>query len=143
MTECEDRPSNAALDGALCILGDRWTLLVLYEISTGTCRFNHIQRHTGMPRDRLALRLRRLEARAVICRRQYCRHPPRFEYGLTEAGRSLAPTLKALETWGARYSLTNDAGRAASSLRNPCCTHPGESVSGVPGGVAAVTSNPP
>jgi len=119
MSGCGDRPSNAALDAALCILGDRWTLLVLYEIGTGTRRFNHIQQHTGMPRDRLALRLRRLEARALICRRQYCDHPPRFEYGLTEAGRSLAPTLKALETWGARYSLTNAPGRAASSVHNP------------------------
>jgi DNA-binding HxlR family transcriptional regulator len=108
VSEGEDGPRIAALDWALHILGDRWTLLVLYEISTGTGRFNDIQRQTGTPRDRLALRLRRLEAQALICRRQYCDHPPRFEYGLTEAGSSLTPTLQALQAWGARYSRSCD-----------------------------------
>jgi DNA-binding HxlR family transcriptional regulator len=112
VSECEGGPRNVALDWALHILGDRWTLLVLSEIGTGTCRFNEIQRHTGMSRDRLSMRLRRLEARALVCRRRYCDHPPRFEYGLTDAGRSLVPALDALETWGARYSPT---GRASAT----------------------------
>lgn len=105
VSEGENGPRNTALDWALNILGDRWTLLVLYEISAGTDRFNHIQQHTGMPRDRLALRLRRLEAQAIVCRRRYRDHPPRFEYGLTEAGRALTPTLQALQAWGVRYAL--------------------------------------
>lgn len=109
MSEREGGPRNAALDWALHLLGDRWTLLVLSEISTGTCRFNDIQRQTGMSRDRLSMRLRRLEARALICRCRYCDHPPRFEYSLTEAGRSLVPALNALETWGARYLPTSCA----------------------------------
>jgi DNA-binding HxlR family transcriptional regulator len=102
--ESEVGPCNGALDWALNVLGDRWTLLILYEIGTGAHRFNHIQRNTGMSRDRLALRLRRLETRGLICRRQYCDHPPRFEYGLAEAGRSLGPAIEALHRWGARYS---------------------------------------
>jgi DNA-binding HxlR family transcriptional regulator len=101
--ERDDWPRNPAFDWVASVLGDRCTLLVLYEISTGTHRFNHIQRNTGLPRDRLTLRLRRLEAQALICRRQYCDHPPRYEYGLTEVGRSLAPALAALEVWGTRH----------------------------------------
>jgi DNA-binding HxlR family transcriptional regulator len=97
-------PCRVALDWALNVLGDRWTLLILHEIGTGARRFNHIQRNTGMSRDRLSLRLRRLEAQGLICRRQYCDHPPRFEYGLAEAGRSLGPVIGALQGWGARYS---------------------------------------
>jgi DNA-binding HxlR family transcriptional regulator len=115
MSDDEDGPRNAALDWALNILGDRWTLLILYEISAGTRRFNDIQRHTGMSRDRLSMRLRRLESRALVCRRRYCDHPPRFEYDLTEAARSLIPTLNALESWGARYSPT----RCAADGRSP------------------------
>jgi len=105
VNESEEGPRNGALDCALNMLGDRWTLLILCEIGTGTHRFNHIQRNTGVPRDRLALRLRRLETLSLICRRRYCDHPPRFEYGLTEAGRALAPTVEALQSWGARYAL--------------------------------------
>jgi DNA-binding HxlR family transcriptional regulator len=100
--EC-GRLGRAGFDWAVNVLGDRCTLLVLYEINAGTQRFNDIQRNIGMPRDRLALRLRRLQAQAVVCRHQYCDHPPRYEYGLTEAGRSLAATLAALELWGTRY----------------------------------------
>jgi DNA-binding HxlR family transcriptional regulator len=96
-------PRSTGFNWAANVLGDRCALLVLYEISTGTHRFNYIQRNTGLPRDRLALRLRRLEAQALICRRQYCEHPPRYDYGLTEAGRSLAPALAALETWGRQH----------------------------------------
>ena len=36
VSEGENGPRNTALDWALNILGDRWTLLVLYEISAGT-----------------------------------------------------------------------------------------------------------
>ncbi len=104
MGESEVSPCNAALDWALNAVRDRWTLLILYEIDTGARRFTHIQRNTGMSRDRLSLRLRRLETRGLICRRQYCDHPPRFEYGLTEAGHSLGPAIEALQGWGARYS---------------------------------------
>jgi DNA-binding HxlR family transcriptional regulator len=85
------------------VVGDRCTLLVLYQIGAGTHRFNYIQRNIGVPRDRLALRLRRLEAQALIFRRRYCDHPPRYDYGLTEAGRSLLPALTALEIWGTQH----------------------------------------
>ncbi|MBS1696215.1 MAG: helix-turn-helix transcriptional regulator [Actinobacteria bacterium] len=115
MSECEGGARNADLDWALTVLGDRWTLLVLYEISSGTVRFNDIQRYTGIPRNRLASRLRCLEGSALICRRRYCEHPPRFEYGLTDAGRSLAATLEALQVWAVRYSPSARARRVGGS----------------------------
>jgi DNA-binding HxlR family transcriptional regulator len=33
----------------------------------------------------------------------YERHPPRFEYFLTDKGRDLGPVLDALYGWGERY----------------------------------------
>jgi DNA-binding HxlR family transcriptional regulator len=94
---------TAAFDWAVNVLGDRCTLLVLYQISAGTYRFNDIQHNTGVSRDQLALRLRRLQAQSLIFRRRYCDHPPRYEYGLTDAGRSLVPALTAMEVWGAQH----------------------------------------
>ena len=104
MSKMDDEVQNSPLGWALNIVGDRWSLLALHQIGQGVRRFNDIQRHTGIPRDRLASRLRRLTTWAVIARRQYCDHPPRFEYALTEAGESLAPALDALEAWGERHS---------------------------------------
>jgi DNA-binding HxlR family transcriptional regulator len=112
VSESEVESCNAALDRALIVLGDRWTLLILSEIDTGARRFNHIQRNTGMSRDRLTLRLRRLETKGLICRRQYCDHPPRFEYDLAEAGRLLGPAIAELQDWGARYSRAGLSGTA-------------------------------
>ena len=52
--ERTDGQCKAAVDQALNIPGDRWTMLVLYEIGTGTERFNDTLQHAGMPPDRLA-----------------------------------------------------------------------------------------
>jgi DNA-binding HxlR family transcriptional regulator len=102
--ETEAGGHGGPLERALHVVGDRWSLLALHEIGHGAARFNEIQRRTGMPRDRLAQRLRRLETWSVIGRRCYCEHPPRYEYSLTEAGRSLLPVLAAMEHWGRQYT---------------------------------------
>lgn len=88
---------------SLEIVGDKWSLLVLRELSLGVHRFNDIQRHTGAPRDRIADRLRSLEHSGIIERRRYSEHPPRYEYRLTEAGRDLRPVLNSLRRWGQTY----------------------------------------
>ena len=85
---------------SLEVVGDRWSLLVLRELSLGVHRFNDIQRHTGAPRDRITDRLRSLEQSGVIERRRYSEHPPRYEYWLTDAGQDLTPVLDSLRIWG-------------------------------------------
>lgn len=110
-----DGPDASALVWAVNIVGDRWSLLTVSEIGRGVGRFNEIQRRTGIPRDRLALRLRHLEKWAVVARVPYCDHPPRFEYILTQAGRSVMPAIEALENWGRRYSFIQRAHITKSS----------------------------
>lgn len=89
---------------ALDVIGDRWSLLVLREISFGVRRFNDIRANTGAPRETLTLRLRKLEEAGVIARTRYSEHPPRDEYALTEAGEAVVPILRALRRWGERYA---------------------------------------
>jgi DNA-binding HxlR family transcriptional regulator len=95
---------------ALDVIGDRWSLLVMREIGFGVHRFNDIQRHTGMPRDRLAARLRALEQAGIITRRPYSEHPPRHEYLATSAGQALIPVLQALRQWGEEHARPAGAG---------------------------------
>jgi DNA-binding HxlR family transcriptional regulator len=97
------RPCSVA--AALSLVGEKWALLAIREISFGNKRFDVIARNTGAPRDRLAARLRALEAAGVVARRRYSDHPPRYEYELTEAGRQLRPVLTALRTWGDRWAV--------------------------------------
>ena len=101
--ELPGRPCSAA--AALNLIGERWALLAVREIIFGNKRFDAIARNTGAPRDRLAARLRALEAGGVVTRRRYSEHPPRYEYELTEAGRELRAVLTALRAWGDKWAV--------------------------------------
>jgi DNA-binding HxlR family transcriptional regulator len=96
-------PRVCSIADALEVVGERWSLLVLRELSFGVHRFKDIQVNTGTPRETLALRLRKLEEAGIIERRRYCDRPPRDEYVLTASGRDLAPVLVALREWGERH----------------------------------------
>jgi DNA-binding HxlR family transcriptional regulator len=96
-------PRACPIADALAIIGDRWSLLVLRELSFGVHRFNDILLNTGAPRETLSARLRKLEDARVIARRRYSERPPRDEYVLTEAGEALRPVLKSLHRWGSQY----------------------------------------
>ena len=101
--ELPGRPCSVA--AALNLIGEKWALLALREIVFGNKRFDVIARNTGAPRDRLAARLRALEAGGVVERRQYSEHPPRYEYELTAAGQELRPVLLALRAWGDKWMV--------------------------------------
>jgi DNA-binding HxlR family transcriptional regulator len=102
----EDLPGRpCSVAAALNLVGEKWALLAVREITFGNKRFDLIARNTGAPRDRLAARLRALEAAGVITRRQYSEHPARYEYELTDAGRELREVLRALRVWGDKWAV--------------------------------------
>jgi DNA-binding HxlR family transcriptional regulator len=88
----------------LDIVGDRWTLLVLRDISLGHTRFNELlESCAGISTNLLADRLKRLEGRGMLERYFYSDHPPRAEYRLTEKGRDFGRVLSALYRWGTTH----------------------------------------
>lgn len=106
LADLAGRPCPIA--ASLELVGERWSLLVVREMALGSSRFTDIVRGTGGPRDRIAARLKALEAAGVVERRAYQDAPPRFDYLLTEAGRDLLPALDALLTWGLRHAVADD-----------------------------------
>jgi DNA-binding HxlR family transcriptional regulator len=99
-----DAPRKCKIADSLAIVGDRWSLLVIREITFGVRRFSDIRANTGAPREILTNRLRKLEQAGVIERQRYNERPPRDEYVLTSAGRGLKPVLRSLRQWGERYT---------------------------------------
>lgn len=93
---------------ALELVGERWALLVVREIALGSTRFGDIVAGTGAPRDRIAARLKALEAAGVVERTAYQQRPERFEYHLTESGRDLLSVLDALIDWGTQHAVAPD-----------------------------------
>ena len=96
-------PRHCSIAGALEVVGEKWSLLVIRELFLGVRRFNEMALNTGAPRDILTTRLRRLEDAGVIERSEYSNRPPRYEYRLTRAGRDLLPVIMTLRQWGERY----------------------------------------
>jgi DNA-binding HxlR family transcriptional regulator len=101
LADLPGRPCSIA--ASLELVGERWALLVIREVSLGNHRFSEIARGTGAPRDRLSARLSALVAAGVLERRPYSTAPPRSGYHLTESGRDLLPVLQALLQWGDRW----------------------------------------
>lgn len=90
---------------AVEILGDRWTLLIVRDLLTGTRRFNDLERGLpGISRGLLAARLRQLQRMGVLEKR-VMGHERATEYHLTQAGQELQGVITALLTWGARWAF--------------------------------------
>lgn len=98
------RPRVCSIADALEVVGERWSLLILRELSFGVSRFADIRINTGAPRETLTTRLRKLEDAGLIERRRYSEHPPRDEYRLTDSGAAIGPVLRALRRWGEAYA---------------------------------------
>lgn len=87
--------------GALQLIGDKWTLLVVRDLVQGPKRTTELLSALHPISSRtLVGRLRDMERDALIERRDYGGSPPRVEYVLTERGRMLLPLLEALRRVG-------------------------------------------
>ncbi|MFG2090874.1 MULTISPECIES: winged helix-turn-helix transcriptional regulator [unclassified Spirillospora] len=101
-------PRECSVADTLDLVGERWSLLVIRELSYAVRRFDQIVRNTGASRDILASRLRKLEANGIIRRERYSDHPARYEYHLTPAGVELCDVLLVLMRWGDRHLHADD-----------------------------------
>lgn len=85
------------------ILGDRWTPLVIRELTVGATGFNEI--HRGVPkmsRSLLSQRLRMLERQGLVTREAAARGRA-GAYRLTPAGQALSPVVWAMGHWASEW----------------------------------------
>ncbi|WP_239346847.1 MULTISPECIES: helix-turn-helix domain-containing protein [unclassified Frankia] len=94
----EDR--ECPLSRAAGIVGEWWTVLLLHDAFDGYTRFDQFQANLGISTSMLTARLKTLVADGLLERRPYQTSPARYEYVLTDLGRSLRPVLVALAAWG-------------------------------------------
>lgn len=86
------------------VLTGKWSIVVLYQLSTGTKRFNELQRLLpGITQSILTKQLRQLEKDKLIVRTVYAQVPPRVDYNLSELGNSFKIVLDSVEVWGLNY----------------------------------------
>lgn len=93
----DDRcPTRLALDR----IADKWTVLIVGRLATGTRRFGELRREiAGVSPKVLTQKLRELERDGLVARRIYASVPPKVEYSLTPLGRTLIGLLDAIHVW--------------------------------------------
>ncbi len=99
-----DPRSSCPISGALDIVGDKWTLLVVRDLFLNKHRYgDFLASPEAIPTNILADRLKRLEAAGIVKRELYQDNPPRAEYFLSRRGADLAPVLRAMAKWGIQH----------------------------------------
>lgn len=102
-SDIEARPGCVA--SALCILGNRWTALIVKELSEGCVRFSALEKALkGISPRTLSQRLDDMEEMKLITKKSFNEVPPRVEYTLTQKGKDLLPTLRSMAEWGDMYA---------------------------------------
>lgn len=96
------------VETTLTLIGDKWKVLILRDLLSGTKRFGELKRSIGSVSQKvLTAQLRAMEASGLVSRKVYPEVPPRVEYTLTETGYSLRPILDAMWDWGEQYKAQN------------------------------------
>ena len=90
----------------LQVIGNKWKVLIIRDLLTGTKRFSMLKKSVGCSQKVLTDNLRMLEEDRLITRKVYAEVPPKVEYALSKTGHSLKPVLDAMATWGEKYRKT-------------------------------------
>jgi DNA-binding HxlR family transcriptional regulator len=95
---------EGCLANALSVLGNKWSALILRDISEAPRRFSELEKSLkGISPRTLSQRLDDLEACGIITKKSFAEMPPRIEYTITKKGRDFIPALQELAEWGAKY----------------------------------------
>ena len=96
------------VETTLMLIGDKWKVLILRELMSGTKRFGQLKKAIGHVTQKvLTAQLRDMEGKGLLTRKVYAEVPPRVEYTLTETGYSLRPVLDSMVAWGIDYQRKN------------------------------------
>ena len=96
------------VETTLTLIGDKWKVLILRDLMSGTKRFGELKKSIGhVTQKALTAQLRDMEAKGLLTRKVCAEVPPRVEYTLTATGCSLRPILDSMVAWGTDYQKQN------------------------------------
>ena len=97
--EDDDCPIARALD----VIGDWWSLLIIRDALMGISRFSEFQKHIGLAKNILTVRLRGLVDHGILKTAPASDGSAYQEYLLTPKGRGVFPILVALRQWSEEF----------------------------------------
>ncbi|WP_245926592.1 winged helix-turn-helix transcriptional regulator [Methanospirillum lacunae] len=103
-TESNNNECITRIEKILSIIGSKWTIQILRELSSGTKRFAQLQKSLkGISPKTLSTRLQELESYNIITKTVYPEVPPRVEYSFSSQGEGLKKVLFDLYEWGEEF----------------------------------------
>ena len=92
------------------LIGGKWKSVILIYLIDGAKRYNELRKLISTITERtLSLQLKQLEKDGLITRKVYTKKPPlKVEYAMTPFGKSLAPVLTSIASWG--MTVANEKG---------------------------------
>lgn len=95
-----DEKSCHSVREILNLVGDKWSILIVVLLESGTKRFSELHHSIeGISQRMLTRTLRGLECDGLLTRRVEPTVPPSVYYTLTPLGETLLVPVKALATW--------------------------------------------
>jgi len=86
------------------IIGKKWTLLAIYNLSKGEMRFTELKNSlSGIPAKTLSATLKYLTKNEIVNRKIIDSSPPGVLYSLTPKGKELREIFEALNSWGCKW----------------------------------------
>ncbi|MBP6013460.1 MAG: helix-turn-helix transcriptional regulator [Alphaproteobacteria bacterium] len=96
--------SGCPIDYAATMFGDRWTLLLLRDLSKGMKNFREFAAsNEGVATNILASRLKLLERFSIVTRHIDPTNRRQVVYKLTQKGLDLTPIMLELTLWSSKY----------------------------------------
>lgn len=95
---------SCPVETTINLIGGKYKSLILWKLMGGTLRFSQLRKEVPCATPKmLTQQLRELEADGLIIREIFPVIPPKVEYSLTSFGKSIAPVLEAMYSWGTMY----------------------------------------
>ena len=116
--------THGPMQRAMSLIGDMWTLMIVYNLLSGPRRFGELRDAMGNVSPKtVSQRLKMLEEDGFVDRHAFAEIPPRVEYQLTEKGQALADILEAIKHFSEHY-LNDDEGASTTSPVAPSPSYP-------------------
>lgn len=96
--------TSCPVEATINLIGGKYKSLILWKLMGGTLRFSQLRKEVPCATPKmLTQQLRELEADGLVTREVFPVIPPKVEYSLTGLGKSIAPVLEAMYSWGSAY----------------------------------------
>ncbi len=130
MIQFRNTSYQCSMELTLALIGGKWKSLILWRLGDNTLRFSELRKSLPQVTQKmLTQQLRELEEDGLVYRHVYTQVPPRVEYSLTPAGKSILPILNSMCEWGLHYITSLKKENANNLVTTPEFVKPNSTTS--------------